>query len=72
MSKLDLFELRQNRELWKDINIEALSEENKKKYIKRKEAVDLYIDGVSPKNIIEKTGIPGCEILRYTKLHGKR
>lgn len=67
MSKLDLFELRQNRELWKDINIEALSEENKKKYIKRKEAVDLYIDGVSPKNIIEKTGIPGCEILRYTK-----
>lgn len=67
MAKLDLLELRQNRERWEEINVEALSEQNRVKYMKRKEAVDLYIDGVAPKNIIERTGIPGSEILRYAK-----
>ena len=67
MAKLDLLELRQNRERWEEINGEALSEQNRVKYMKRKEAVDLYIDGVAPKNIIERTGIPGSEILRYAK-----
>lgn len=67
MAKLDLLELRQNRDSWKEVNVEALSDENREKYYKRKEAVDLYIDGVAPKNIIDKTGIPGSEILRYTK-----
>ncbi len=67
MAKLDLLELRQSREYWKEVNVEALSEEYREKYNKRKEAVDLYIDGVAPKNIIERTGIPGSEILRCTK-----
>lgn len=67
MAKLDLLELRQSREYWKNINIEALSTENREKFTKRKEAVDLYIDGVALKTIIERTGISGSEIIRFTK-----
>ena len=67
MAKLDLLELRQNRECWKEINTEALSDEYRERYNKRREAVDLYIDGVAPKIIIEKTGIPGSEIVRCTR-----
>ena len=67
MAKLDLLELRQSREYWKNINIEALSTENREKFTKRKEAVDLYIDGVALKTIVERTGISGSEIIRFTK-----
>ncbi len=67
MAKLNLLELRQSREYWKEVNVTALSEEYREKYNKRKEAVDLYIDGVAPQNIIKRTGIPGSEIVRCTK-----
>ena len=49
MATLNILELRQSRNLWKDINIAALSEDDRNQYIKRKAAVDLYIDGLSPK-----------------------
>ena len=35
MAKLDLLELRQNRERWEEINVEALSEQNRVKYMKQ-------------------------------------
>ena len=57
MATLNILELRQSRNLWKDINIAALSEDDRNQYIKRKAAVDLYIDGLSPKKISEMTGI---------------
>lgn len=67
MSKLNLLELRYSREIWKEVNIDALENKYKELYINRKKAVDLYIDGVPPKNIIECTGIAGCEITRLVK-----
>lgn len=57
MATLNILELRQSRNLWKDINIAALSEDDRNQYIKRKAAVDLYIDGLSPKKISEMTGV---------------
>lgn len=67
MSKLNLLELRHSREMWKEVNIDALANKDKELYVNRKKAVDLYIDGVSPKKIIECTGIAGCEITRLVR-----
>lgn len=67
MATLNILELRQSRNLWKDINIAALSEGDRNQYIKRKAAVDLYIDGLSPKKISEMTGVFSCEIIRLVK-----
>ena len=67
MNKIDKLELRQFRESWNEINIAALSDEDKIIYLTRKRAVDLYIDGVSSNTIIEKTGIVGSEINRLVK-----
>ena len=67
MATLNILELRQSRNLWKDINIAALSEDDRNQYIKRKAAVDLYIDGLSPKKISEMTGVFSCEIIRLVK-----
>lgn len=67
MAKIDLLEIRKNRELWKNINVNALSGEIKIKYQARKKAVDLYIDGLEPKIIAKQTGISSSEIIRLVR-----
>lgn len=67
MGKINLLELRHSREYWEDINIAALPEEARSLYLNRKKAVDLYIDGVSPKIITEETGLSNCEINRLIR-----
>lgn len=67
MARLNLIELRQSRELWHDINIDALSDDTRKKFLSRKKAVDLYIDGVSLTTIVAETGISNSEIIRYVR-----
>ena len=67
MAKLDLLELRSLREKWEPVNVDALSSEDRQKFLSRKMAVDLYIDGVAPQIITEKTNISGSEIIRCTK-----
>ena len=66
MAKINLLELRHSREFWDDINVDVLSEEARTLYLSRKKAVDLYIDGVSPKKITEETGVLSCEVIRLT------
>lgn len=67
MVKLNVLELRQSRELWTAVNIDALSQEARNQYLKRKNAVDLYIDGISPKKISEETGVLSCEVIRLVR-----
>lgn len=67
MSKLNLLELRHNRELWANVNVDILPEEARNQYLKRKSAVDLYIDGISLKKIAEETGITSSEIIRLVR-----
>lgn len=67
MERLNLIELRQNRELWENINIDALSDDIREKFMLRKKVVDLYIDGISPSIIAAKTGISNSEIVRYVR-----
>ena len=67
MERLSLVELRQSRELWHDINIDALSDDIREKFVARKKAVDLYIDGVAPAVIVAETGISNSEIIRYVR-----
>lgn len=67
MAKINILELRQNREIWNTVNSDVLSSNVRTQYIKRKTAVDLYIDGISPKKIHEETGILPCEIIRLVK-----
>lgn len=67
MGKIDVLEARQMRETWKEVNIEVLQGENRTKYIKRKQAVDLYIDGLSPKTVAEQTGMSSSEVIRLVR-----
>lgn len=67
MAKIDMIELRQNRASWKEVNVDALSNQMREKYLNRKKAVDLYIDGLALKYIAEKTGISNSEIIRYVR-----
>ncbi|MBR4085270.1 MAG: helix-turn-helix domain-containing protein [Lachnospiraceae bacterium] len=67
MAKIDLLELRLNREQWRNVKIDAISEESRNKFENRKKAVDLYIDGVSLKTISELTGISSSEVIRHVR-----
>ena len=67
MAKLNILELRQSRELWMPVNIDALSQDVRSQYLKRKNAVDLYIDGNPLKQISEETGVLSCEIIRLVR-----
>lgn len=67
MGKLDLLIIRQHRETWEDINIDTLEDDIKEKYLLRKKALDLYIDGVALKHITRQTGIVASEIYRELK-----
>lgn len=67
MSGLNLIDLRQSRDLWNDVNLDVLSENIRQKYLTRKRAVDLYIDGISPSIIVAETGISNSEIIRLVR-----
>lgn len=66
-NELDLLFLRELRNYWEPIKTEALSDEDRKIYQKRKLAVDLYIDGCSVKSISEQTGFYSSEIIRLVR-----
>lgn len=64
MSKLNKFEIREIRNTWSGVNTDTLSEADKALFIKRKRAVDLYIDGMMLKTVSELTGLPASEVIR--------
>ncbi len=55
--KYNLFELRNIRETWKDMPIEAIPEKQREQFVMRKLAVDMYIDGSNSIEIEGKTGV---------------
>lgn len=55
--KYSIQELQNLRNYWKEIPLEAIPEKNRNLYKKRKEAVDMYIDGYSLSNIEKITNI---------------
>ncbi len=65
IKKHDLSELREIRCQWYSIPIEAIPESKRKVFEQRREAVDLYIDGVKLSEIFEKTNIDPRLISRY-------
>lgn len=67
MAKINILELRQSRDFWEKVNPNALSDKNREKYIQRKQAVDLYIDGVQLKKASELTGLNSSEICRLVR-----
>lgn len=67
MSKINLLELRLNREQWRNVKIDAIPEELRNKFENRKKAVDLYIDGISLKTISDLTGISSSEVIRQVR-----
>lgn len=54
--KFNLTELQKIRESWQDIPVEAVPESKRKVFSDRKNAVNMYIDGVSVKEIHNATG----------------
>ena len=72
MGKINLYELREMRDFWNPVNESALDGEKRTIFLTRKRAVDLYIDGISPKIIAEQTKLPTSEIHRFTKMCLKR
>ena len=64
--KKDLSVVREMRNSWADINEEALPETERAIFLKRKQAVDLYIDGVALKVIEKQTGLRSSEVIRFT------
>ena len=63
--RFDINELRSIRENWNDIPSEVIPEKYREIYIKRKKAVDMYIDGYSTMDIFERTGIVHNHISKY-------
>lgn len=67
MPRLNILEIRQNRDIWKDVNVDVFPDDIREKFINRKKAVDLYIDGIPSAKITEETGISASEIIRYVR-----
>jgi putative transposase len=65
--KLNIEILKVERENWKNVCEEVLVEEIKVIYIKRKEAVDMYIEGYSLTDINSKTGIDKSTVIKLLK-----
>lgn len=67
MGKINLLELRSYREMWNDVNVDALPDGIREIYLQRKKAVDLYIDGIPPQKVSIETGIISSEIIRLVR-----
>jgi uncharacterized protein YerC len=63
--KNDIVALRVERLGWKKECVDALNEDIRNKFEKRKEAVDMYIDGYTLNEIESRTGIDKANIARY-------
>ena len=63
--RFDINELRSIRENWNDIPSEVIPEKYREIYIKRKKAVDMYIDGYSTQTILDRTGIGHNHITEF-------
>lgn len=63
--RFDVNELRSIRENWNDIPSEVIPEKYREIYIKRKKAVDMYIDGYSTQTIFDRTGIGHNHITEF-------
>ena len=50
--KYNILELREYRTNWADVHVDLLDDEQKDIYIKRKQAVDMYIDDIPLNRII--------------------
>jgi hypothetical protein len=55
----NLPQIKEERKYWKTVEISCLSEEQQNKYLNRKKAVDMYIDGFSNKQIMFATNLKG-------------
>lgn len=67
VKKLNLVELKSLRESWPNVLEECLNEKDRKVFISRKLAVDMYIDEIPVRDIEKKTGIKSSNILKYVK-----
>ncbi len=63
--KYNLLELRQDREEWASIKTDLWVPEQREQFLKRKEAVDMYIDDFNAKDIYATTGINHDKIAKY-------
>ena len=61
--KYNIEELRQARSMWTEPLISTVPESKRSRYMLKKQAVDMYIDGESVKKITEMTGIPGSRMV---------
>ena len=66
-AKINLSELNEKRILWPDLNTDVMDHETSEKFLRKKRAVDLYIDGLAPSKIAELTGVASSEIIRCVK-----
>lgn len=55
--KYNILELREYRTNWADVHVDLLDDEQKDIYIKRKQAVDMYIDDIPLNRIMNLTNI---------------
>mgnify|MGYP002677855626 CR=1 FL=1 len=62
--KFNLMELQTIRESWKDIPVETVSKAKRKVFLDRKNAVNMYINGVGVKEIHNATGYDRTHIAR--------
>ena len=65
--QLNIIDIQEKREFWEEINAEALSPEKKELFLKRKRAVDFYIDATPLKTVSDVIGLPPAEIIRCVK-----
>ena len=65
--KYNIHDLQSLRQQWQEIPIEAIPEKNRSLYQKRKEAVDMYIDGYGLLDIERITGISQKHISTFIK-----
>jgi transposase InsO family protein len=70
--KFNILELKEESKTWRTVLIDKMSAEEKDLFLKRKMAVDMYLEGQALKNITKVTGIhrtePSRFILRCRKL----
>ena len=55
----DLLQLREERKYWKSVELSCLSDSQKNKYLNRKKAVDMYIEGYTTQQIMTATNLKG-------------
>lgn len=65
--KYNILELQQERLEWKTVYCDALEHDRQQVYLKRKKAVDMYIDGIELDAITAQTGIAKQNISRLVQ-----